>query len=138
MMKVSNMFSASDRLQWESLNQRSVKSQVINSNIANAETPGFRAIGYGFEEQLQELAGETQSMRVSHPLHSRGQATSANGTIHPDVFVQPSETVTQDGNTVDLDKEMVSLAQNQILFRATVETLSRKIGLLKYAIHGGR
>ena len=76
-------------------------------------------------------------MKVSDPRHIRNAYTKVDGSITPDVFVKPTESVDEDGNTVDMDGEMAQLAQNQILFRTAVETLNRKIGTLKYAIRGG-
>lgn len=138
--RVSGLFNFSDRVQMESLNKRLDRSHVINSNIANSETPGFRAIGFDFEEQLQAISDQNEplNLKTTNPLHKKNAFTRADGTINPDVYVRPTEDVGQDGNTVDIDNEMQRLAHNQILYRASVENLSRKIGLLKYAIHGGR
>jgi flagellar basal-body rod protein FlgB len=136
---IGGMFNFADKLQMESLNQRTRRNEVITANIANAETPGYRAFGYDFEKQLQGLAkldGASQ-LKVSDPRHFRNGYTQVDGSITPDVFVKPTESVDEDGNTVDMDGEMAQLAQNQILFRTAVETLNRKIGILKYAIRGG-
>ena len=137
---VGGIFNFSDKLQMESLNQRSRRSEVITANIANAETPGYRAFGYDFEKQLQDLAkmNEPIAVKVTNPRHLKNNFTQADGSMKPDVYVRPTESVDQDGNTVDMDTEMAQLAQNQILFRTAVETLNRKIGTLKYAINGGR
>lgn len=137
---VGGLFNFSDRLQMESLNQRNRRQEVITANIANAETPGYRAFGYDFEKQLQSLGkmNEPIAVKVSDPRHLRNSNTKADGTITPDVYVRPTESVDEDGNTVDMDAEMAQLAQNQILFRTAVETLNRKIGTLRYAINGGR
>jgi len=137
---VGGIFNFSDKLQMESLNQRSRRNEVITANIANAETPGYRAFGYDFEKQLQDLAkiNEPIAVKVTNPRHLKNNFTQADGSMKPDVYVRPTESVDQDGNTVDMDTEMAQLAQNQILFRTAVETLNRKIGTLKYAINGGR
>ena len=137
---IGGIFNFSDRLQMESLSQRNRRNEVITANIANAETPGFRAFGYDFEKQLQDLAktNETIGVKTTDPRHLKNSFTSADGTIKPDVYVRPTESVDEDGNTVDMDAEMAELAQNQILFRTAVETLNRKIGTLRYAINGGR
>ena len=139
-LKISNVFNFADQIQISSLNHRLTRSQVINSNIANAETPGFRALEYDFEKQLQSLTSTTgqESLKVTDLRHKRNSFTEASGKIDPDVYMRPTESVGHDGNTVEIDKEMASMAQNQILYRATIESLSRKIGLLKYAIQGGR
>lgn len=137
---IGGLFNFSDKLQIESLNQRNRRSEVITSNIANAETPGYRAFGYDFEKQLQDLAkmNEPIAVKVSDPRHMRNNFTKSDGTIKPEVYVRPTESVDEDGNTVDMDTEMAQLAQNQILFKTAVETLNRKIGTLRYAINGGR
>jgi flagellar basal-body rod protein FlgB len=64
-------------------------------------------------------------------------STEADGTFQPEVFVRPTESVGQDGNTVDVDSEMAELAENQIMYRATVELINKKLGTLKYAISNG-
>lgn len=137
---VGGIFNFSDKLQMESLTQRNRRNEVITANIANAETPGFRAFGYDFEKQLQDLAKMNTpiAVKTTDPKHMHNNFTQADGKITPDVYVRPTESVDEDGNTVDMDAEMQQLAQNQILFRTAVETLNRKIGTLKYAINGGR
>jgi flagellar basal-body rod protein FlgB len=139
-MKVSSVFNFDDRVQIESLNQRFKRSQVLASNIVNAETPGFRSIGYDFEEGLQKLSDSNNEIKVltSNIKHKKHEFVGEDGSIHPDVYVRPTATVGNDGNTVDLDFEMTELAQNQIIYRATLESLSRKIGIIRYAIQGGR
>ncbi len=138
---LGGLFNFSDAVKMEALNQRLTRQNVITGNIANSETPGFRAIGYDFEEQLQAVAGggDPFPMKASHEKHFLNGHTEADGTIHPDVFVRPTESVGQDGNTVDVDSEMSKLSENQILYRATVELINKKLAKLRYAIStGGR
>ena len=138
-LNISNIFTQNDRLQMLSLNHRLKRNQVINANVANAETPGFKAQEYKFEAPLQE-ASETKGdhlLKTLHEQHLKSRNQSANIKINPNVSQRPSESVPQDGNTVDIDAEMALLAKNQILYRTTVEALNRKIGVLKYAISGG-
>jgi flagellar basal-body rod protein FlgB len=137
---VGGIFNFTDRLQMASLDHRLKRGEVHTANIANSETPGYRALGYDFEEQLAALAhvdGKTQ-VKVSDPKHFRNGFTRADGKIEPDIFIRPTESVPEDGNTVDVDEEMVRMSENQILYRSAVEVLNRKIGVLKYAINGGR
>jgi flagellar basal-body rod protein FlgB len=137
---VGGIFNFSDRLQMATLDHRLKRSEVISSNIANSETPGFRAIGYDFEDQLRSLAELDKSLPVktSNDRHFHNSFTRADGKINPDIYVRPTESVGEDGNTVDVDKEMVQMSQNQLLYRSAVELISRKIGVIKYAINGGR
>lgn len=140
MTRAAGIFDFADRVAIASLNHRLNRAQIINANIANAETPGYRAIGYDFEDQLQTVLGadEPLALRVSDPKHRRQEFVTAQGEVEPDIFVRPSESVAEDGNTVDMDTEMAQLSKNEILYRTTVETISRKLGTLRYAINGGR
>lgn len=137
---VGGIFNFADRLQMASLDHRLKRSELISGNIANADTPGYRALAYDFEEQLASLAKLDQKVRLatSDDKHLKNSFTRADGKIDPDVYVIPTETVPEDGNTVDMDDQMARMAQNQILYRSAVELINRKIGTLKYAINGGR
>lgn len=137
---VGGIFNFSDRLQMATLDHRLKRSEVIASNIANSETPGFRAIGYDFEDQLRSLAELDKSLptKTTNERHFHNSFTRADGKITPDIYMRPTESVGEDGNTVDVDKEMVQMSQNQLLYRSAVELISRKIGVIKYAINGGR
>jgi flagellar basal-body rod protein FlgB len=137
---IGGLFNFSDRLQMESLGLRNKRSEVVTANIANAETPGYRAFGFDFEKQLQDLGrmNEPIAVKTTDGKHMKNSFTRADGKVTPDVYVRPTESVGEDGNTVDIDTEMATLAKNQILYRTTVETLNRKMGMLRYAINGGR
>lgn len=137
---LGGIFNFADRLSMESLQHRLRRSEVEASNIANAETPGFRAIGYDFEEQLQSVARIDKKLRLKteDDRHLRSNGVRADGKIDPDIFVRPTESIGDDGNTVDVDGEMARMAQNNLLYRSAVELINRKVGMLRYAINGGR
>ncbi len=135
----SDLFGFTDRVQMASLTHRMKRSQIIDSNIANAETPGYRSLNYDFEEQLQSVSDRAATrLQVTKDQHFKSAYVSANGQIEPDLYIRPTESVGNDGNTVETDHEMALLAQNQILYRATIEAINRKIATVRYAIQGGR
>jgi flagellar basal-body rod protein FlgB len=137
---IGGMLTRGDQIKMAALDMRLERQNVLNGNIANAETPGYRALGYDFEEQLQALAGddeESMPMKAADPRHFRSDLLEADGTLQAEVYVRPTESVGQDGNTVDVDKEMGDMAQNQILYKATVELINKKLATLKYAIANG-
>jgi flagellar basal-body rod protein FlgB len=123
--------SPTDRALSESLTHRLNKQSTILSNIANSQTPGYRALGYDFEDQLQKSLGRhgDLALKVSQSRHA-GVSNPSQG----DVYVKPTESIGQDGNTVDIDVEMSEMAENQILYKATVEALNRRLGILRYSI----
>src|SRR5688572_11175291 len=130
---LGDMYTVADRLQMESLNHRMVRNEVSTANLANSEVPGYRAVGYDFEEQLASLMDQDDpfAMKTSNPKHLKNEFTEANGEIKPDVYVRPTESIPEDGNTVDVDKEMAIMSQNQILYRGAVELLNRKLAMLR-------
>lgn len=136
----NQIFGKPDAVLEESLNQRLKRQDVNVSNISNSLTPGYRALGFDFEKQLQAAIGSDKDliMKVSDPRHIKAPGLSADGILKSDLFVKPTESIGNDGNTVDVDQEMSEMAGNQIIYKATIETLNRKLGMLRYAINGGR
>jgi flagellar basal-body rod protein FlgB len=140
-MKVlgDTLFSRNNQTLESTLNHRLQRQKVIVSNIANALTPGYRALGYEFEAQLQKSIDDSKrgGLAATHPAHSKGEGVGGNGQIKPDVHVKPTESIGNDGNTVDVDREMADLAENQILYNFTVEVLNRRLAMMRYGINGG-
>jgi flagellar basal-body rod protein FlgB len=134
------LFSKAEAALETSLNHRLAKQNVISSNITNANTPGYRALGYAFEKQLQDALGNSSALalRVTNGKHVFSTGQSAEGGVRPDLHVKPTESIGNDGNTVDVDAEMADLAETQILYRASVEILNRKFAMMRYGINGGR
>jgi flagellar basal-body rod protein FlgB len=118
------------------LNLRLVNQNVISSNIANADTPGYKAKAMEFESALREAiqSQETPGPAATHPDHIQRRPTDA---VHPEIFDDPNGVESLDGNTVDRAAEMAKMAENQLLYDAAAEALKRKLGMLKYAISEG-
>lgn len=113
-----------------SLDMRLLRNSVVNANIANAETPGYHARKVDFEDALAKAIVDSQ---IQHD----GETRIMN--VSPDVYDNPDININPDGNTVDLEKEMSTLAENTIMYRAAVELINKKLAALKYAAQeGGR
>jgi len=119
-----------------SLNLRLMNQNVIASNIANADTPGYKAKRIDFEQELRralDVDGDL-NLKTSVPGHAGPTGTEP---IFPEIYVDPNGVESLDGNTVKRDQEMANLAQNQIMYNSSLELLNRKLGMLKYAIQEG-
>ncbi len=120
------------------LDLRERNQQVIASNIANADTPGYAASRLEFESQLkQALNHPGVTPAATHPAHfpiSVGSLDEVEGTV----VRQLDPSGMGDKNGVNVDQEMVTLAENQILYEAAVQALNKKLGLLKYVASDGR
>jgi flagellar basal-body rod protein FlgB len=122
------------------INFRQLKENLHTANIANAETPGYKAKKVDFEQALSRALdiNGLGAMTVSHSEHFPVNGNSIS-SVRADVYENPDVTVTNDGNTVDLEKEMAELAENTILYKAAVQLINKKLAGLAYAAgDGGR
>lgn len=121
------------------LNMRMMEKKVIQSNIANSETPGYHAKKIDFNEALAraiDLDG-VKGMSTSNENHfAVGGRSLAN--VRPEIYENPLGSVSNDGNTVDMENEMASLAENSIMYKAAVQMINKKLAALRYAITEGR
>jgi flagellar basal-body rod protein FlgB len=120
----------------KSLDMRSERQVIISSNIANSDTPGYQAQELDFEGALANaLTLDGSPLARTHDRHFA--AGGAIDDIQGEIFNQVNNVVREDGNTVDRDAEMTSLAENQLLYTAAADMLKKKLAMLKYAITEG-
>ena len=122
----------------KSLDLRAQNQQVIAGNMANVDTPGYSARKLSFEADLQQAIKRPEiNNTLAHPRHLPVNGASLQqmqGRILRDV----DTSGIGDGNTVSLDEEMFSLAENQLLYEAGTQILKKKLTMLKYAVSDGR
>lgn len=144
-MRVDGLFSSTIDLLGKSVDLRSKNQNLISSNIANAETPNFIPKALDFEKELQGALKERQNgQRPSLAAHSRHIPVRSAGTgnsvqsVTGRVIETPAKTPGKDGNAVELENEMGRMAENQIMFNASVQMLSKKFEGLRSAIREGK
>jgi flagellar basal-body rod protein FlgB len=99
----------------------SVRQKLVASNVANADTPGFKTQDIDFESELQNAAGSAS--RVAGPA--------------PMVHTVSGLRVKNDGNNVDLDREARLLAENTLRFSVASNLLRTQLKTVRMAIEGG-
>lgn len=132
---MSSLFDKTSAALQTSIHMRDLRNNVISSNIANAETPGYHARKLDFEEALAraiDLDG-VNSMSTSHGDHFAVGSVAASKT-RPEIYEHQVAAKNNDGNTVDLEKEMAALSENAIMYRAALQLINKKMAALKYAI----
>ncbi|GLQ47356.1 flagellar basal body rod protein FlgB [Dyella lipolytica] len=110
------------------------RSEVIASNIANADTPNYQARDLDFRQVLQQASGDSSNLALSTP--SAGQVdpmTQSTDQLKYRVPLQPS----MDGNTVDTQVEQSSFAGNMVHYQASLSFINSAIQTLRLAINGG-
>ncbi len=110
-----------------SLQMRQIRHNVTSANIANAETPNYHAKKVDFENALAS-ALETESIAGDHLGGNHVKNVKA------DIYENPDVAVNNDGNTVDLEKEMSALSENSILYKSALQLINKKMAALKYAL----
>jgi len=114
------------------------RNAVIRNNIANIETPGFKASYVEFESLLAkslEEGGFTGTR--THPGH-RVIGTGDINSVTPMLRQSRELSMRADGNNVDIESENVRMAQNSLHFNALTEKLNGEIRRLRMAISEGR
>lgn len=132
---MSDLFGTEVEVLAKALDFRAFRNNLIAANLANADTPGYKAVSVEFEEVLKQMVGSDSSagIRTTHPKH----LPPGGGEQGEPEIVTRMETDRRDGNSVDMDEEVVNLTANQLVYNANVEALSRIFRLLEYSISEG-
>lgn len=122
-----------------SLNYRSKNQKLIVSNIANIDTPHYKAFKMMVDENMQDSSNATPQLtmtrtKVGH-MDLPGKPTD-KGKVER-VENNPL-SLRGDGNTVELDTEMANLAENTLMYNTATRIISNKFRLLKDVIKGGQ
>lgn len=115
------------------LDVQSRRAQVISGNIANADTQDYVAQDLKFDEYLRDAARQA--------LKPRGLNSEVNKSgilAAPRLVEQTPNSVSIDGNTVDIGHEMTSLAETGMQFLEGTKLLQSRIRTLRTAIREGR
>ncbi len=116
----------------------SLRQQVISNNLANLNTPGFKAARVSFEAELKnalEEAADPLPLRTTHADHF-GDAPAALDAVQPSVQTLNDRSMRLDGNNADLERELAELTETVIRFQASTQLMARKIMLLRGVISG--
>lgn len=123
----------------KALKFRQLRQEIISSNIANANTPGYKAKRVQFEQALARAldVDGNLAMNVNDERHyDVGSGGFAN--LEPEIIQDPNGEVNENGNTVSMEDEVALMNENKLMYDATVQLLNKKLGLLKYAITSER
>lgn len=121
-----------------SLDMRLLRNNITSSNIANAETPNYKAKKLDFENELAralDLDG-TGKMETDAPQHYNNGASPIS-RVEADVYDNPEGVTNNDGNNVDMEREMSTLAENTVMYKAAVELINKKLAAMRYAVTEG-
>lgn len=107
------------------------RTQLLSENIANSDTPGYKARDIDFNQVLQGVK-TSLPLETTSAMHINPVARAPRGPIEYRVPTQSSA----DGNTVDMQQEQAAFAQNTIRYQTSLMILSRRISGLINAFKG--
>ena len=124
------------RFHQEALNLRARRQEVLSANIAHADTPNYKARDFEFSAVLSQAIERSRlststSMAMTSPRHI---AAGAEGSSDADLLYRMPIQSSIDGNTVEMDAERVSFAENAMRYEANLTVLTAKIKSLLSAV----
>ena len=121
------------------LDVRGRRTELIANNLANADTPGYKARDIDFREAMARVAGDKGTPGVHLTTTQAGHiggADDADATSNPDLKYRTPLAPALDGNTVDSQLEQAAFAENAVRYQATLTFLGNKFRGLLTAITG--
>nr|WP_202049313.1 flagellar basal body rod protein FlgB [Bacillus glycinifermentans] len=128
-----DIFSGTIQTLEGALQRANVKQKVISNNIANVDTPNYKAKKVSFKNMLNEESSRIDATKTDY-RHIDFKGCESNYSIAS----SKQTSYQQNRNNVDIDQEMSEMAENQIQYQALVERISGKFNSLKTAITGGK
>jgi flagellar basal-body rod protein FlgB len=135
-------FLHSIQFQGQALTLRADRQKVLSANIANADTPGYKARDFDFSRVLADAtgssgreAGATDALRTHGSHHGAGLTRGAAGR-DPVLQYRSPDQASADGNTVELDRERANFADNAVRYEATLRFINGGVRTMLSAIRG--
>ncbi len=105
------------------LDLASTQAKLTAANMANVDTPGYKAVGIDFEAEMRAALSETALGQMPHSPH---------------VVLQDGLIARPDGNNVSTDRESLNLAEAQLRFKTGVAVLRQQYQMVMDAIHADK
>jgi flagellar basal-body rod protein FlgB len=122
--------SDSDRLLRAALSGLAARQRVISNNVANADTPNFKASVVNFEDVLRDAITGRAGLRDESQAALNARVSQASEITNTQVR--------EDGNNVDIDREMVQLAETTLTFGALTQIMATRLAMMRSVISDGR
>ena len=130
--KIDNALS----FQSQALGLRAHRQQILASNIANADTPNFKARDFDFSTALKEAvagrSGGSLPLATTTSRHLQGGADAGPARL---MYRTPSQA-SVDGNTVDMDVERAQFSENAVQYEAGLTFITHQLKMLMAATQG--
>ena len=118
----------------QALALRARRTELLAGNLANADTPGYKARDIDFRAAMQAVQGRTSgvTLRTTNP----GHMTLSSSRGNPPVQYRVPDSPSLDGNTVDSQREQAEFTENALGYQATLTFLNGRLKGLRKALRG--
>jgi flagellar basal-body rod protein FlgB len=135
--------SRSAALASAALDYRAARQDMIASNIANADTPGYQPRDIRFEEALAAKKAEifnehNQELKMAQTDRSHLQPKHTTSTVKPILYFRDGHTARNDGNSVDIDVETTEMSKNSVMFNAIVMAKKKDTAIFRSVIEASQ
>ncbi len=119
------------------MSARSLRQEIIAGNIANIDTPFYKARGLDFETALMQKAKDvyqddnSKDLKMARTDASHMRGISETNDKKATIYLRDGHTQRNDGNTVDLDIETTELSKNAIMYSALTAALKKDSMIFK-------
>lgn len=118
----------------QAMNLRTQRHQVLASNIANADTPNYKARDFSFESAMQNAMAGRGNGSIALATTSGGHLQGAgNGGLAPLQFRRETQSAV-DGNTVDMDVERSQITENALQYQIVSQLISDQFKGIRAAL----
>jgi len=114
----------------QALNMKASRLEVLAKNIANADTPGFKAQDVNFQKVLSAQSG-IAALTTTHARHLKTSLVNGNGLVYTNPYNQ-----SLDGNTVEIAMEQAKYGKAAMDYQASLDFIQSRIGSIKRALKG--
>ncbi len=135
---MSELFSSQIQLVGKVLDMRLQRQNVINSNIANVNTPKYKPRELEFESELQKALDLDKQGTMARTAGGHMPTTFSAQNFQPDWFKQFTPRDIHGEDRVNIDKEMTKLAKNQLQYQALTQIIQKNFEGIKTIITEGK
>lgn len=134
---MSNKIDDALRFNQAALNLRAARQELLASNIANADTPNFKARDIDFASALKQVvSGSSAKLAMAATASAHMSGSEGKNIMGAEVKYRQASQPSADGNTVDMDVERAQFADNALRYEASVKFVSEDIKAILAAIQG--
>ena len=127
---MNSLFDNTVQLLTKAISFTNLRHNVIASNIANVDTPGYKAMDLKFEHLFKKAFKRGSATALS----TAGRSLPEWKNSQPMLVLDTTQYSRLDGNTVNPDQQLAQLAENTIMYNSLVQLLNTKFKMLQTAI----